>query len=342
MLFFNNSKTINQLDQIMDTFDTTNSLEGVDVEHLKKNAPIRRLVKKISDLYKNHSDEKAQLIESLTKAHQDKENLASEIEQLKQQLIAHENQDNLHLEESQKIKDKYTVLLENNDDLAQSQDAWALAQTVISEGYWDLKVADGDPDSKNSVITWSKKFRELIGYTKEEFPDGWDSYFAVAHPEDLDATMAAFNQLMESNDPNYQYVTEYRMKQKSGKYIWFRESGACLRNENGVLLRVVGAAQDISIEKEIEAANQQEYQQLQNNFEQISGIVGVITEISTKTNLLALNAAIEAARAGEIGRGFAVVADEVKNLASQTKNATHEIQKMVDGNQELLNKKKGV
>ncbi|NWP84911.1 PAS domain-containing protein, partial [Escherichia coli] len=80
-------------------------------------------------------------------------------------------------------------------------------------------VADNDPDSPNSLITWSDKFRELIGYTKEEFPEGWDSYFAVAHPDDLNATMASFNDLMESDDPNFQYVTEYRMKHKNGEYI---------------------------------------------------------------------------------------------------------------------------
>jgi hypothetical protein len=152
--------------------------------------------------------------------------------------------------------------------------------------------------------------------------------------------MAAFNQLMESDDPNYQYITEYRMKHKNGEYICFREFGACLRDETGKLLRVVGAAREISMEKEVEASQAQEYQQLQNNYQQISTIVSVITELSTKTNLLALNAAIEAARAGEVGRGFAVVADEVKSLASQTQDATNQIQAMVDSNQELLDKKK--
>lgn len=69
---------------------------------------------------------------------------------------------------------------------------------------------------------------------------------------------------------------------------------------------------------------------LSSSADQIGAVVDLIRRIAAQTNLLALNATIEASRAGAAGRGFAVVAQEVKTLASQTAQATDDIQTSID------------
>ena len=58
---------------------------------------------------------------------------------------------------------------------------------------------------------------------------------------------------------------------------------------------------------------------------QIGEITASVNDIADQSNLLAVNAAIEAAKAGQASRGFGVVASEVKNLASQSKRATAQV-----------------
>lgn len=64
--------------------------------------------------------------------------------------------------------------------------------------------------------------------------------------------------------------------------------------------------------------------------QEINSAVNLINNISERTHILALNASMHAASAGEAGRGFAVVADEVQRLAESSREATSEIETLVN------------
>lgn len=101
-----------------------------------------------------------------------------------------------------------------------------------------------------------------------------------------------------------------------------------LQTEKGHL-RIRESVGQMSQVQEAVGATEQAIHRLSERSEEISGMIGLITNISTQTNLLALNAAIEAARVGEQGKGFAVVATEVRKLAEQTKSAADQVTKLV-------------
>ncbi|MGI0481504.1 methyl-accepting chemotaxis protein [Geminocystis sp. CENA526] len=83
----------------------------------------------------------------------------------------------------------------------------------------------------------------------------------------------------------------------------------------------------------------EQVKKLGDTTQNIATVVGLIGRFAAQTHLLALKASIEAARAGEQGTGFAVIAEEVRALATQSAQATADIDKLVN---EILSETKVV
>ena len=97
---------------------------------------------------------------------------------------------------------------------------------------------------------------------------------------------------------------------------------------------VAKAVHSIEQVHQMSLALKEDMVQLNEHAQDITRIMGVISDIADQTNLLALNAAIEAARAGDAGRGFAVVADEVRKLAEKTMASTQDVGNAIKSIQE--------
>lgn len=206
---------------------------------------------------------------------------------------------------------------------------WTLTQQTLTEGCWDLQVNKGDANHADNVIRWSDQFRTLIGYSRSEYADDWQSFISVIHPEDVNGALQVLSDHLAVARNEEAYVTEYRMRHKTRGYLWFRERGRCLYNADGLLIRIIGAVRDISDERTAQELRNREQASMRDTYSNIAQVAGVIKSVAEQTNLLALNAAIEAARAGEQGRGFAVVADEVRHLARRTQDSVKQIEHML-------------
>ena len=127
-----------------------------------------------------------------------------------------------------------------------SEERYALAVRGSTDGLWDWNILSGE-------VFYADRFKELIGYSPDEFPNRFDSFRDHLHPEDLDATLKAIEQHHQERVP---YDVEYRLRTKRGEYKWFRARGQAIWDEHGKAFRMAGSIQDINERKQMEKKSQ--------------------------------------------------------------------------------------
>ena len=125
-----------------------------------------------------------------------------------------------------------------------SRDRLERVLDAIDEGYWDWNRATGE-------LHLSSRYYTMLGYVPGELRLGWDSWMAMAHPDDAKVVEAEFAQLARAEHSTFSM--EIRMRCKSGQYIWVLSRGKVVeRDQHGKPVRLVGTHTDVTERKKLE------------------------------------------------------------------------------------------
>jgi len=124
--------------------------------------------------------------------------------------------------------------------LQQSEDMFRL----ISENSRDIICLH---DSERRYVYISPACKEILGYEPKELigTNPWE----LVHPQDLESLQQVGQEKAEKGEP---VLLSYRIRKKSGEYIWFESVSRLLKDNKGSTLGFVTSSRDITERKQME------------------------------------------------------------------------------------------
>ncbi|MTD33578.1 PAS domain-containing protein [Paludibacterium sp. dN 18-1] len=125
--------------------------------------------------------------------------------------------------------------------LKESEARWNFALEGSGLGVWDWDIETG-------TVFYSRRWKEMLGYTEQEIGNGLAEWEQRVHPDDLPQVRKQVQACLDNQIPHY--VSEHRLRSKQGSYKWLVDRGmVILRDEAGKPLRMIGSHQDITEQK---------------------------------------------------------------------------------------------
>lgn len=108
-----------------------------------------------------------------------------------------------------------------------------------------------------TVDFFDDKVEDLLGYKRSDFDSKRITWASVILEEDLKEVK---NQFLRALKTDKSYAREYRVKNKQGEFLWIRERGQIICDEEGTVKYINGVFFDITkrkqAEEELQAANE--------------------------------------------------------------------------------------
>lgn len=137
----------------------------------------------------------------------------------------------------------FEKLKNNNDEIKESNEKYDIVAKATSDTIWDWKIQE---DS----FSWNKGIESVFGYKENEVGDKSTWWFDKIHPEDSIKMSIKLYSFIEQKTEKWQDQYRFRCADNSYKYVLDR--GFLLKDEEGKAIRMIGAIQDITKQKEEE------------------------------------------------------------------------------------------
>lgn len=132
---------------------------------------------------------------------------------------------------------------EARSSLRQSEERFQVAVRGANDGLWEWDLA-------SDALTLSPRWKAMLGYTAEEFPDRREAWQEHLHPDDRQAVDELLHRHCEGEGLHFEFQARFR--HRDGRHRWFYSRGAALRRANGRPYRVVGIDTDVTRLKRVE------------------------------------------------------------------------------------------
>ena len=107
-----------------------------------------------------------------------------------------------------------------------------------------------DWDTKENVVIYSERFKEMLGYPGDFDTSAWRSFFDLMHPEDHPRVREVFRGLMrEKRSPGLQppgEPLEYRLLKHGGGHVWVKAASLAQVDAAGRIRRFITSFQDVT------------------------------------------------------------------------------------------------
>ena len=169
--------------------------------------------------------------------------------------------------------------------LRESEQRYALALEAASDGMWfhDL-LADR--------ISFSKHWKEMLGYSADEMQNHVETVMKLIHPADLTRYKVALQAHLERAIP---LALEVRLRPKEGEYRWFNLRGQAVWDDHGVALHMAGAATDATARKEAESEAKRLNERLNNSVNELQQQADELSKLREMADLIQSCTALEEA-----------------------------------------------